>query len=38
MSESGIGIRRLLFSVVWSALLLSMSIAAILLGALGIFA
>ena len=38
MSESGIGIRRLLFSTVWSALLLSMSIAAILLGAVHILA
>lgn len=38
MSESGLGIRRLLFSMVWSALLLSMSIAAILLGALHVLA
>ena len=36
--ESGIGLRRLLFSMVWSALLVSMSIAAILLGAIFIFA
>ena len=38
MSESAIGLQRLLFSMVWSALLLSMSIAAILLGAFHVLA
>ena len=33
MSEPRVGIQRLLFSMLWNALLLSMSIAVILLGA-----